>query len=133
MSGSNVLLDTNIIAALFKGDISIADEIDKSSKVYLSVVVIGELFYGAQYSVRIESNLKNIEKLVSTYELLNIDSETAAIYGKIKAVLRKNGTPIPENDIWIAATATQHQLNLVTRDHHFDHIKNLSVASWQSL
>lgn len=130
MSGSNVLLDTNIIFALLKGDVSIADKIDSSSQVYLSAIVIGELFYGAQYSIQIEKNIKNINKLKSTYKVLNIDDETSSIYGKIKAVLRKNGTPIPENDIWIAATAIQHKLDLSTRDKHFEQIDDLNLLAW---
>ena len=130
MNGSNVLLDTNIISALLKGDISVADEIDKSAKIYLSVTVVGELFYGAQHSIQIESNIKNIKKLISRYEVLIIDIETSAIYGKIKAILRKNGNPIPENDIWIAATAIQHKLDLSTRDNHFKQIQDLSLLNW---
>lgn len=130
MSGSNVLLDTNIISALLKGDVSIADKIDSSSQVYLSAIVIGELFYGAQYSIQIEKNIKNINKLKSTYKVLNIDDETSSIYGKIKAVFRKNETPIPENDIWIAATAIQHKLDLSTRDKHFEQIDDLNLLTW---
>jgi tRNA(fMet)-specific endonuclease VapC len=87
MDGSNVLLDTNIIAALLKGDASIADEIDKSTNIYLSATAVGELFYGAQYSIQVENNIKNINKLIARYEVLNIDAETSLIYGKIKATL----------------------------------------------
>lgn len=130
MSGNNILLDTNIISALLKGDVSIADEIDKSAKVYLSATVLGELFYGAQYSIQIEHNLKNIRELISTYEVLSIDAETSEIYGRIKAILRKNGTPIPENDIWIASTAIQHKLKLSTRDAHFKQIEDLKLIAW---
>jgi len=122
MIGNSVLLD--------KGDVSIADEIDKSSKVYLSATIVGELFYGAQYSIQVENNIKNIDKLTSAYDVLNIDAETSAIYGKIKSILRKNGTPIPENDIWIASTAIQHKLTLSTRDKHFNVIENLSLLAW---
>ncbi|MFN0289866.1 type II toxin-antitoxin system VapC family toxin [Pedobacter helvus] len=130
MSGNKVLLDINIISALLKGETSIADEIDKASQIFLSATVIGELFYGAQYSIQIESNIRNIKKLVLRYEVLNIDAETSAIYGIIKATLRRNGTPIPENDIWIAATAIQHKLALSTRDKHFNQIKDLNVLAW---
>jgi tRNA(fMet)-specific endonuclease VapC len=130
MSGNNVLLDTNIISALLKGDVSIADKIDNSAKVYLSAIIVGELFYGAQYSIQIEKNIKNIDRLISRYEVLNIDAETSAIYGKVKSVLRKNGTPIPENDIWIAATAIQHKLDLTTRDKHFEQVKELNLLAW---
>jgi tRNA(fMet)-specific endonuclease VapC len=129
MNGSSVLLDTNIISALLKGEASIADEIDKAARVYLSATVIGELFYGAQYSIQVENNIKNITKLIARYEV-SVDAETSAIYGKIKAFLRKNGTPIPENDIWIASTAIQYKLKLSTRDNHFKQIENLDLLTW---
>ncbi|MDQ0639496.1 putative nucleic acid-binding protein [Pedobacter sp. W3I1] len=53
MAGNKVLLDTNIISALLKGDASVADHIDNASEVYISSIVIGELFYGAEYSVKL--------------------------------------------------------------------------------
>ena len=59
-----------------------------------------------------------------------IDNETALIYGKIKADLRRKGTPIPENDIWIAASAIQHRLKLSTRDKHFLEIAGLKTLAW---
>jgi len=129
MAGNKVLLDTNIISALFKGDVNVANHIDKS-EVYLSSIVIGELFYGAEYSVKIEQNIANIRQLIATYNILNINDETAMVYGKIKAELRKKGTPIPENDIWIASTAIQHKLKLSTRDKHFLQIAGLKTLAW---
>lgn len=130
MAGNTVLLDTNIISALLKGDVSVADNIDKASEVYLSCVVIGELFYGAEYSVKVDQNILNIKQLLSAYNVLNIDDETAVIYGKIKAELRRNGTPIPENDIWIASSALQHKLKLSTKDKHFLHVASLKTLAW---
>jgi tRNA(fMet)-specific endonuclease VapC len=130
MAGNKVLLDTNIISALLKGDTSVANHIDNASEVYISSVVIGELFYGAEYSVKIEQNIANIKQLLATYNILNIDDETAMVYGKIKADLRKKGTPIPENDIWIASTAVQHKLKLSTRDKHFLQIASLKTLAW---
>jgi len=129
MAGNKVLLDTNIISALFKGDVSVANHIDKS-EVYLSSIVIGELSYGAEYSIKVEQNLANIKKLISAYNVLAIDDETALIYGKIKANLRRKGTPIPENDIWIASSAIQYKLKLSTRDKHFQEITSLKVLAW---
>lgn len=129
MAGNKVLLDTNIISALFKGDVGVANHIDKS-EVYLSSIVIGELCYGAEYSIKVEQNLANIKKLISAYNVLAIDGETALIYGKIKADLRRKGTPIPENDIWIASSAIQHKLKLSTRDKHFQEITVLKILAW---
>jgi tRNA(fMet)-specific endonuclease VapC len=130
MAGNKVLLDTNIISALLKGDTLVADQIDNASEVYISSIVIGELFYGAEYSVKIEQNIANIKQLIATYNILNIDDETAMVYGKIKADLRKKGTPIPENDIWIASAAVQHKLKLSTRDKHFHQITGLKTLAW---
>jgi len=129
MAGNRVLLDTNIISALFKGDITVANHIDKS-EVYLSSIIIVELCYGAEYSTKIQQNISNIKQLISAYEVLIIDDETAFIYGKIKADLRRKGTPIPENDIWIASTAIQHKLKLSTRDKHFLKIEGLKTLAW---
>ncbi|WP_293305413.1 type II toxin-antitoxin system VapC family toxin [Pedobacter sp. UBA5917] len=129
MAGNKVLLDTNIISALFKGDVSVANHIDKS-EVYLSSIIVGELCYGAEYSTKIEENIANIKQLISTYNVLSVDEETSFIYGKIKADLRKKGTPIPENDIWIASSAIQHKLKLSTRDKHFQEIKGLKILAW---
>jgi tRNA(fMet)-specific endonuclease VapC len=61
---------------------------------------------------------------------LGCDTETARYYAELKNALRLKGHPIPENDIWIAAVALQHGLALVTRDTHFDGIKNLKSVVW---
>lgn len=81
-------------------------------------------------SQHIEKNIQNIEKLIARYPVLKVDEKTAKEYGIIKAELRKKGKPIPENDIWIAALAKQHNLILITRDNHFDEIGSISKEKW---
>src|SRR6185503_4559799 len=130
MIGNRILLDTNIISAWLKGEKSLANKIDQAEDVYIPVVVLGELYYGAQYSTQIHTNISNIEKLVARYDVLNTNSETAALYGIIKASLRKKGKPIPENDIWIASIARQHNLTLVTRDRHFNEVDGIATTKW---
>lgn len=130
MIGNNVLLDTNIISAWLKGESAIADKIDNSTATYIPVIVVGELYYGAQYSTNVEKNISNILKVTTRYDVLHIDKNTAASYGIIKAALRKKGKPIPENDIWIAAIAQQYDLILITRDKHFLEIDNLNTELW---
>jgi tRNA(fMet)-specific endonuclease VapC len=66
-----------------------------------------------------------IENLENRVILLNCDRATAKIYGTIKNVLRKNGTPIPENDIWIASVAKQYGIKIITRDNHFDKLQGI--------
>jgi len=62
--------------------------------------------------------------------LLTADHETADYYALIKSELLKKGKPIPENDIWIAATVKQYKLSLVTRDKHFNEINGLTIENW---
>lgn len=130
MTGNKFLLDTNIIAAWFNGEVKIADKIDKAKEVHIPIIAVGELYYGAAYSIQIEKNIKNIQSITNRYNVLQIDVETTKLYGAIKAVLRKKGKPIPENDIWIAAIAQRNQLTLVTRDKHFKEIESLSLKNW---
>lgn len=130
MTGNSVLLDTNIISAWLKGDNGIADKIDRKKDVFIPTIVVGEMHYGAQYSTDVKKNIKNIEKVVTHYEVLYVDTDTASVYGKIKAGLRKKGRPIPENDIWIASIAMQHGLTLITRDSHFNEVGGLSIEKW---
>ena len=130
MTGNKILLDTNIVSALLKGDDLLTDRIDKAEEVYLCAIVLGELHYGAEYSSQVENNKMNIQQLTSIYNVLFVDDETAEIYGYFKAALRKQGTPIPENDIWIAALAKQHSLDLISRDKHFTHLPDISLINW---
>jgi tRNA(fMet)-specific endonuclease VapC len=130
MTGNRILLDTNIITALLKGETAIADKIDKASAVFIPAIVIGELYYGAMYSSRIQKNIASIKLLTNSYTILPVDTGTTVTYGSAKALLRKKGKPIPENDIWIAAIALQHNLIVATRDKHFKEITGLKLRYW---
>jgi tRNA(fMet)-specific endonuclease VapC len=130
MTGNRFALDTNIISAWLKGEISIADRIDNAESIFLPIIVIGELYYGAGFSSQVAKNTQDIRKITSRYQLLSMDEDTTIIYGAIKAGLRKRGKPIPENDIWIAAITIQNDLVLATRDNHFKEIEELSLDAW---
>ena len=67
---------------------------------------------------------------MQSHTVVALDVDTARLYGAIKNQLRRNGTPIPDNDIWIAALAQQHGAVIVTRDSHFDAVENLAVVRW---
>ena len=129
MSGK-YLLDTNIVIALFANDASVMESLTKAEEVFIPSVVIGELFYGAHKSARAKDNLARIDEFASSNLVLGCDMETARIYGDVKNALRIKGHPIPENDIWIAAIAIQHNLTLVSRDKHFNEIESLNVVIW---
>ena len=129
MSG-RVLLDTNIVIALFAGEVVIQQRLAETDEVFLSSIVLGELYYGAQKSARAETNTARINMLTVGNAILGCDLITAQHYGVIKDYLRAKGYPIPENDIWIAATARQHQLTLATRDEHFQAVEGIVVERW---
>ncbi len=95
--------------------------------VFLCVPVLGELKYGAQASARVESNLARLDQFAGALVVLDCDVDTAAVYASTKFSLRKKGRPIPENDVWIAAIARQHDLTLMTRDGHFEEIEGLDA------
>jgi len=90
------MLDTNIVSAWLQDEKIIADKIDNANEIYIPVIVIGEMYYGAQYSARVQQNINNISKALSHYPLLTIDEDTCKQYGIIKASLRRKGKPIPE-------------------------------------
>lgn len=71
-----------------------------------------------------------LRALAAASAVLSCDAETAACYGELKASLRAKGTPIPENDLWIAALATQHGLTVASRDEYFDVVPGLVRVAW---
>ena len=129
MSG-RVLLDTNIVIALFAGEVAVEKRLNQTDAVFLPSIVLGELYFGARKSAKVEANLIRIEDFAISSSVLTCDFETAKAYGLIKSNLQARGRPIPENDIWIAAVAQQHRLTLVTRDMHFGQIDSLNVETW---
>ena len=84
----------------------------------------------AQKSSRLDKNLRQINRFLTMVAVLETDAETAYEYGLLRNELRIEGRPIPENDIWIAATARQHDLTLVSRDRHFAEVDNLRWEQW---
>lgn len=97
---------------------------------YVSAVAHGELLYGAKHSQRATQALANVQALVATMAVLDVDSLTAGLYSDIKQQLRTAGAPIPDNDMWIAATAMQAGLTLAARDAHFARVAGLSYEIW---
>ncbi len=124
------LLDTSVVIALFAGETGIKDHFVEADQVFVPVVVLGELYFGAQKSGRPLDNLSRIDNFTASCAVLGCDGDTARRCGQIKHALRLKGRPIPKNDIWIGATALQHDLTLVTRDVHFDEVDSLTLARW---
>lgn len=121
------LLDSNIIIDIFRGDPTTIARVKKINTIYVPVIVIGELYYGANKSTQTPKRILEIEQLERTVIILDVTKSTARFYGEIKDELRIKGKPIPENDVWIAAIAKENDLTLLTKDNHFDNVDSIVV------
>src|SRR5687767_3166440 len=96
----------------------------------IAVIAIGELYYGAQRAQRPERQRALITNLISSSKVVLCDEETARHYASIRYRLEQQGIRMPENDIWIAAAAEQHQLPIATRDGHFRSLTWMTIEFW---
>jgi len=119
-------VDTSFVIALLKGAIESSRPL---RDIGFPVPVIGELRFGALGAKEPQRMLAEVERLVGGATVLLADSDTARLYAELRHRLRTAGTPLPENDIWIAAACRQHGLTLLTLDRHFERIEGLQLAS----
>ena len=124
-----VLLDTNAYARLLAGDTNVLEEVSEAERVYLSVFVMGELLAGFRGGAKMAQNRQLLKTFLAkpTVSFLGATQETAEIFGQIKHDLRKAGTPIPINDVWIASHAMETGSVLVTYDTHFREVPGLRL------
>lgn len=118
----NLALDTNRYTDLCRGEISVVESVEQAEQVWLPFIVIGELRAGfavGSQGTRNEAVLRRF-LLKPGVGILYADDQTTHHYAGIYRQLRKQGTPIPTNDMWIAALVLQHSLLLCARDAHFD-------------
>lgn len=122
--------DTNAFVALIRGD-QPASPLRTAREVLLPLPIVGELFAGAHYSMRVAQNLAKVEEIVSTGTVLSPDLATARIYGELRGSAGPGRITVGRmNDLWIAALCLQHSLPLLTNDHGFDAIAGLHVIHW---
>jgi tRNA(fMet)-specific endonuclease VapC len=125
-----VALDTNRLTDLFQGDSELADRLGECDEVWLPLMVLAEIkagFYGGSQQHRNELLLQGF-LAKPTVGIMLPARETAEHYARLFVQLKRAGTPIPDNDLWIAALALEHDLQLITRDHHFKSIPQLLRA-----
>ena len=128
-----ILLDTSAYSNYLKGDQTVFQEIVSSDRVYLSIFVIAELLTGFKGGTKEKENRAILDKFLSksTVGIIKAGIETSEIFSELKHALKSKGTPIPINDVWIAAHVRESSATLVTYDNHFKHISNLKV--WSSI
>jgi len=124
-----VALDTNRLTDIFRGDQSLARTLEAAEEVWLPLIVLGEIlagFHGGNQRPRNEAVLRRF-LAEPNVGVLAPGRETCEYYAQLFVQLRKAGSPVPDNDIWIAALCLEHDLTLITRDAHFTRIPQLSL------
>lgn len=122
-------LDTSAYSAFKRGDETVLRILRRAAEIVLPAVALGELRAGFRAGTRERRNLEELEAFLDSPRVgtASIDEETAIRYADIVSYLRSEGSPIPTNDIWIAASAMQWGLRILTRDAHFARLPQVSV------
>ena len=129
--GNSVLLDTTVVVQHFRAtNMPLKNFLQAGGMVYLPLTVLAELHGGACRVTRKDRAIEQIQAFLPTTILLLPDEATAVTYGEIYAELAQAGTPIPQNDIWIAAVSLQANVPIITRDDHFLRIPRLKVLEY---
>ncbi len=119
-----LVLDANALISLFDGDAAVAEAMSRAETVLIPAVVLGEVRLGFDGTRRAQAAETALERLLdrANVEVLPVTEETASFFVTIMRLLKKNGTPIPTDDVWIAAGTLESGGVLFTRDRHFDRI-----------
>jgi predicted nucleic acid-binding protein len=129
------LLDTDMCIYLLNGDKRVKSRVAQVGveAISVSILTVGELYFGAYNSAQLEANLERIHEFLSSPGpiVLSIDDAAAEHFGKFKAELRRDGKPIGDVDLLIAGVAASHGLKVVTNNtEHFERIADISLENW---
>jgi tRNA(fMet)-specific endonuclease VapC len=126
---ASVLVDTNAYTALLRGNAQVLDAVASAELVYVSTVVVGELLAGFRGGTRQALNEDRLHSFLekNSVRVLDVTLDTADCFGRIWQSLRTAGTPMPLNDVWIAAHAIETGSILLTFDGHFSRVPGLRL------
>ncbi len=124
---NKILIDTNVYSRAMYGDLHVTTVLRQANHIGISAISIGELLSGFKAGNKEQKNRQELGRFLDSprTSLYPLDENTAEYYSLILNQLKDQGTPIPTNDIWIAATAFQYGLPLYTFDKHFSRIAGL--------
>ena len=124
---NRILIDTNIYSLALRGDADVVSTLRQVNHIGISVISIGELLAGFQGGNKEQENRQQLGHFLDSPRvcLYVVDENSAEYYSSVLNQLKRQGTPIPTNDIWIGAIALQQGLPLYTCDKHFSHIAGL--------
>lgn len=123
-----ILIDTNRYTDFMKGDPVVGGVVSAADKILIPFVVLAELRAGFACGTIAKKNEAELVRFLGckNVEVAYADQRTTQVYAELFAQLRKQGTPIPTNDLWIAALAVQHSAPLCTRDAHFEKLPQVA-------
>lgn len=120
-----MILDTNALSAWWNDDNAIVRVIETATQIYVPVPALAEFRFGVCQSRKREIMESWMQRALTSTHILCIDDATTFHYAELRLALKMRGTPIPMNDLWIAAIARQHSLPIVSRDTHFDLVEGI--------
>ena len=125
-----ILIDTNVYALYRTEHAPAVRKIAGSESVLVSPVVLGEILFGFRNGSRFDYNMSLLTRFLEheAVEVVPVADVTADRYSRIALQLRRQGIPIPSNDIWIAAQAMEYGAELLTSDRHFEHVGGLAYT-----
>lgn len=123
-------LDTSAYSHFKRGDPQVVDIIDRADWLGIPVIVMGELAVGFKLGKRRAQNQSELDRFVAhpAVEVLPVSEDVVPLYADIVLDLKKAGTPLPANDIWIAAVAARHGVTVLTYDDHFRAITRVGAT-----
>jgi len=124
-------LDTSGYSRLMRGQRSLQDRLESADEVLLPVTVLGELYAGFRHGHQEQENLSLLAAFRAQPVVVVLDTtdNVSQRYATVVSLLKRQGTPIPTNDIWIAAAALENGGRLVAYDSHFENVPGLIVES----
>jgi tRNA(fMet)-specific endonuclease VapC len=127
---TRLLIDTSAYSAFLQGHGAVGAEIAHADTMFFNPTVVGELLAGFRKGSRYRENLDLLRQFLDSprVQSLVLDDETSVRYAILHDHLRARGTPIPSNDLWIAASAMQHGLRLLTLDRHFERLPQILIS-----
>jgi tRNA(fMet)-specific endonuclease VapC len=125
-----LILDTNALSAAADRLPAAMEVVARAEHLAIPVIVLGEYRLGIAQSRHRTSYERWLRDWIAAVKVLDIDDGTSHSYAAIGFELKKNGKPIPANDLWIAALCRQHSLPLLSRDRHFDLVPGLRRIDW---
>jgi len=122
-----LILDTSAYTGFKLGYSRLVEYLVRADTIFVSPIVLGELMFGFRNGSRFSENMEDLNLFLShpAVETITLSEVASDRYSRIACQLKQQGTPIPSNDIWVAAQTMETGAELVTMDNHFEKISGL--------